>query len=50
MAVCPHSANFAVQLRIKGYKNKKIMDIFLMAVRFLGVMAEIKEKTTKVLG
>lgn len=30
--------------------NIKIMDMFLMAVRFLGTVAEIKEKTHKIFG
>ena len=33
-----------------NYKHQSIMDMFLLAVRFLGAMAELKEMTHKVLG
>ena len=50
MAVCPHSANFAPSKQ--KYNNIIIskMDMFIMAVRLLGAVAEMKEKTHKIFG
>lgn len=49
--LCAHTAvPLHRQKKKETLKLYKDMDIFIMAVRILGVMAEIKEKTHKVFG
>ena len=47
--MCLHSITFALHLAIIGFYFK-VMDIFLMTVRILGVVAEMKEMKERLLG